>query len=299
MILTRRAALAADAGTVSARTQGVRGDGRALDHGAINRLIADLSRGGGTVHLPAGRYLCFSIRLRNTVTLELGPGAVIVAADPATDGGSYDAPEVHPHDFFQDFGNSHWQNSLIRADRAAARDVPEERSAYPDPSMFGTLPARGLYVRHARRVRIDGLRVSTEVPDVRPPLVFDDARDARQRSRALAPAGSRRARLDVPPRAGRGAGRTIVRASQDRRAGSIGAGGAAAERRSDAQLAQVSAAVTVLAEHSLRSEAGRQADYQFHAALLKAVLDLIERGFRDTARAVHLAREAPEDGGQR
>ena len=61
----------------------------------------------------------------------------------------------------------------------AAREVPEERTAYPDPSMFGVLPAYGLYVRHARGLTIDGLEVSTVTPDARPPLVFDDARDVR------------------------------------------------------------------------------------------------------------------------
>lgn len=102
---------------LNARDHGVRGDGETLDHNAINRLIADLSRaGGGTLILPAGRYLCFSIRLRSNVGLVLSPGAIIVAADPARDGGRYDLPETNSDDFYQDFGHSHWQNSLIWGD---------------------------------------------------------------------------------------------------------------------------------------------------------------------------------------
>lgn len=96
------------------RHRGAKGDGKALDHEAINRAIADAARGGGgTVLLPAGRYLCFSIRLMSNVTLVIGPGAVIEAADPQVHSGSYDLPEPNDHDFYQDFGHSHWHNSLI------------------------------------------------------------------------------------------------------------------------------------------------------------------------------------------
>ncbi len=63
--------------------------------------------------LPAGRYLSFSIRLRSRITLELGEGAVLEAADPARHDGQYDAPEPNAHDAYQDFGHSHWHNSLI------------------------------------------------------------------------------------------------------------------------------------------------------------------------------------------
>ena len=99
------------------RSHGAMGDGKALDHGAINRAIADTARGGGgTVLLPAGRYLCFSIRLMSNVTLVLGPGAVIEAANPALHGGAYDLPEPTEHDVYQDFGHSHWRNSLIWGD---------------------------------------------------------------------------------------------------------------------------------------------------------------------------------------
>jgi hypothetical protein len=47
---------------------------------------------------------------------------------------------------------------------------------YPEPTMFGTLPAYGLYVRHARRVTVDQMDLSTMTDDARPPvMVFDVA----------------------------------------------------------------------------------------------------------------------------
>jgi polygalacturonase len=96
------------------RAFGATGDGRTLDTPAINRAIeAAADAGGGTVHFPAGNYLCFSIRLKSRVTLYLGPGATIIAAKPKEGFGAYDLPEPNASDKFQDFGHSHWQNSLI------------------------------------------------------------------------------------------------------------------------------------------------------------------------------------------
>ncbi|HVH50055.1 MAG TPA: glycosyl hydrolase family 28-related protein, partial [Candidatus Bathyarchaeia archaeon] len=98
------------------RRFGARGDGKALDTPAVNRAIeAAAAAGGGTVLVPAGTYLCYSIRLKSKIRLYLAHGATIVAADPptaATDG--YDLPESNkPWEDYQDFGHNHWRNSLI------------------------------------------------------------------------------------------------------------------------------------------------------------------------------------------
>src|SRR5262249_9409588 len=53
--------------------------------------------------------------LKSHVTLRFSPGAVIVAGDPASGLGRYDLPEKNASDQYQDFGHSHWQNSLIAA----------------------------------------------------------------------------------------------------------------------------------------------------------------------------------------
>jgi len=96
---------------------GARGDGRTLEHHAINRAITHVARtGGGTVLVPAGRYLCFSIRLASGVALWLAENAVIEAADPARHAGRYDDPEPRGDQLYQDFGHSHWHNSLIWGD---------------------------------------------------------------------------------------------------------------------------------------------------------------------------------------
>lgn len=97
------------------RDFGATGDGRTLDTDAINAAIA-AAAGGGTVVLPWGRYLSFSIHLQSDVTLMLEAGAILVAADPARHGGAYDPPEGGADLLYQDFGHSHWHNSLICGD---------------------------------------------------------------------------------------------------------------------------------------------------------------------------------------
>ncbi|HZR67174.1 MAG TPA: glycosyl hydrolase family 28-related protein [Terriglobales bacterium] len=94
---------------------GAKADGKTIDAPAVNRAIeAAANNGGGTVVFPAGSYLCYSIHLKSNVHLYIGGGATIVAADsPASGAGGYDPPEPNQWDHYQDFGHSHWHNSLI------------------------------------------------------------------------------------------------------------------------------------------------------------------------------------------
>ncbi len=94
------------------RDFGALGDGKHIDSSAINAALEQASKeGGGTVVISAGTYLCYSIHLQSEVTLLLEKGAVIKAA-PVTDTQGYD--EAESNDFpYQDFGHSHWHNSLI------------------------------------------------------------------------------------------------------------------------------------------------------------------------------------------
>jgi polygalacturonase len=99
------------------RDYGAVGDGIAIDSGAINRAIeAAAAAGGGTVVVPSGHYLCFSIRLKSFVTIVLANGSVIEAADPRKHAGRYDLPEGVYTEQFQDYGVSHFHNSLIYGD---------------------------------------------------------------------------------------------------------------------------------------------------------------------------------------
>lgn len=59
-----------------------------------------------------------------------------------------------------------------------AGPVPEAAGDYPHAPMFGPLPASGLYVRHVRGLTLRNVRLMTEAPDGRPPLVLDDVERA-------------------------------------------------------------------------------------------------------------------------
>jgi len=54
-------------------------------------------------------------------------------------------------------------------------EVPEREAAYPKVTMFETLPAFGLYVRHARDVTLGNVQLLVDHPDARSALVVDDA----------------------------------------------------------------------------------------------------------------------------
>jgi polygalacturonase len=99
------------AATFDVKTFGAKADGKTADRDAINKAIEAASEaGGGAVYFPAGTYLTGSIRLKSNITLQFDHGARLEASsDPA----AYDAAEPNQWDQFQDFGHSHWRNSLI------------------------------------------------------------------------------------------------------------------------------------------------------------------------------------------
>lgn len=91
---------------------GAVGDGKTIETGAINKAIeAASAAGGGTVVFHQGTYLSGSIHLMSHVALFLDHGAVIEAGP--LDTAPCDAPEPNQWDKFQDFGHSHWHNSLM------------------------------------------------------------------------------------------------------------------------------------------------------------------------------------------
>jgi polygalacturonase len=104
-------ALQVSGATFDVKTFGAKADGKSSDRESINKAIdAAAAAGGGTVYFPAGTYATGSIRLKSNITLQFEHGTVLEAsADPA----AYDAPEPNASDKFQDFGHSHWRNSLI------------------------------------------------------------------------------------------------------------------------------------------------------------------------------------------
>ena len=99
-------------GRFNVKDFGAKGDGVHIDSPAINAAIDAASEaGGGTVYFPAGTYSSYSIRLKSHISLYLDHGAVLKAAVP-NEQNHYDLPEEN-WSTYQDFGHSHWKNSLI------------------------------------------------------------------------------------------------------------------------------------------------------------------------------------------
>lgn len=51
----------------------------------------------------------------------------------------------------------------------------EKEKEYPEATMWGNLPAKGFFVRHAHNVRFQNIHIQTERPDARPDFVREDA----------------------------------------------------------------------------------------------------------------------------
>jgi len=59
----------------------------------------------------------------------------------------------------------------------ASRQIPEKPDSYPESTMFGTLPSYGLFCRHVKGLRLQGIHLRTATPDRRHAVVLDDAED--------------------------------------------------------------------------------------------------------------------------
>ncbi len=60
----------------------------------------------------------------------------------------------------------------------AAVQPPEKANGYPEPTMFGPMPAYGFFIRHARDVQLSNIEIRVEKKDFRPAFVLDDVKGA-------------------------------------------------------------------------------------------------------------------------
>ncbi|WP_069660946.1 rhamnogalacturonidase [Arcticibacter eurypsychrophilus] len=127
--------------TYNVKDFGAKGDGINLDHIAINSAIDKAaSAGGGTVYVPAGTYLSNSIHLKSNISLYLDQGATLLAAD----GKGYDVAEPSVSDKFQDFGHSHWHNSLIWGENLENISILGPGTIYGKGLTRGSFPESGM-----------------------------------------------------------------------------------------------------------------------------------------------------------
>jgi hypothetical protein len=92
----------------------------------------------------------------------------------AKGGLSLDEAMKQPPDMVNTFFSRQLGGMPPRTDPMA---VPEQEKGYPEPSIFGILPAWGFFIRHAKGIELDGIDLSTILPDKRPAFVLIDTKD--------------------------------------------------------------------------------------------------------------------------
>ncbi len=108
------AACVLSAASVSVRDFGAKGDGIAKDTAALQKAIDEAERqGGGTVLVPAGKYLSGTIHLKSNVTLNLENGATILAS---TDNADFDPYETLPFESVSDRETTYFHYGLVTAE---------------------------------------------------------------------------------------------------------------------------------------------------------------------------------------
>ncbi|HEV2501363.1 MAG TPA: glycoside hydrolase family 28 protein, partial [Terriglobia bacterium] len=57
-------------------------------------------------------------------------------------------------------------------------EVPEKENVYPEPTMFGTIPCYGFYIRHVRGIELSHVEVEYAKDDARPAFALNDVTGA-------------------------------------------------------------------------------------------------------------------------
>jgi polygalacturonase len=135
----------ATSGFYNVRAFGATGDGKTLDHTAINKAIdACAEAGGGTVFIPAGTYLSGSIELKSNIHLLLDAGATILGAPQNMN--AYDQEEPFTGPAYQDGGHTFFHNSLIWGENLTNISITGQ----------GTINGGGLVSGDGNEDRVDG-----------------------------------------------------------------------------------------------------------------------------------------------
>ena len=167
---------------------GAKGDGKAIDSPAINSaILAAEAAGGGTVYVPSGTYMCFSIRLRSRVDFYLSQGATIIAADSPKPGestgymgGMYDAAEPKTtYDAYQDYGHNHWHNSLFWGEGITDFSITGPGLIWGKGLSFGAGPGRPPATAGATGRGFGAERTNAEPPRTPPSAAAQTPRPGR------------------------------------------------------------------------------------------------------------------------
>jgi polygalacturonase len=83
----------------------------------------------------------------------------------------YAIKDIKLSNIFQQHAGGATQDSL-------AMRPPEAEEKYPDPAMFGAMPAQGFYLRHIRNLEMSHVEIQASKPDPRPSFFLEDVNRA-------------------------------------------------------------------------------------------------------------------------
>ena len=82
-------------------------------------------------------------------------------------------PNHHVENVWIDNVTIHQAGGVAAEDLAKIEEriADEKEKSYPESTMWGNLPAKGFFIRHASNVHLNNITITTEKPDVRPDIV--------------------------------------------------------------------------------------------------------------------------------
>ena len=143
---------------------GAVGDGQFLNTDAINKAIeACSSAGGGTVLIPAGRFLTGTVQLKSNITLFLGRDATIMATD---DKSQFIGADVKPEDKDEPIGigttnMNNWTRAIILLEKV--ENVTITGTGTIDGMVLVPKPHReihGIMATESKNIVISDIRVA-------------------------------------------------------------------------------------------------------------------------------------------
>ena len=137
------------------RAYGAKGDGAAKDTAAVQAAMdAAAKQGGGTVLVPAGKYLCGTIHLRSNVTLYLEAGATLLES---TDNADFDPYEKLDYPLHEDRETTYFHYALLAGEKV------EHIAIVGQGVIDGNRPGRGgpkpIALKLCRFVAIRGITI--------------------------------------------------------------------------------------------------------------------------------------------
>ncbi len=124
-------------------------------------------------------FLRLGTRMRGPQGAPVGTLKRILISNVTSYGAVTELPSIIsgvPGHFIEDIKiNDVYFHQLGGGTKQMADLQPEEKeNTYPEPRMFGTLPAHGFFIRHVKNIEFGNVEIASEKPDVRPAFWLKD-----------------------------------------------------------------------------------------------------------------------------